>query len=242
MKQSKELERQSKEREKLVNSQLKKSQEEVTLFKRKYQQLADEAQQKIEKAGQAAKESERLKKNQQSYIEKVAEEKYKKFRSSYFGIIIIVGIYAITVTLFTALKSKRCISDCKAIFEAFLKVAMFYTDNLLKLSKSLSDVSTGIGQETISAIVYWIIFILILSVGAALPLVALFFVGKEIVRVYQRCCADEISVIVALISFAIVIFFAEVMPVNVLLLFMGSHAIYILIRWYIHGYREARGL
>ena len=214
----------------------------IDLFKRKCQQLADEAQQKIEKAGQAAKASERLKKDQQSYIEKAAEEKYKKFRNSYFGIIIIVGIYALTVTLFTALKSKRCISDCKAILETFIKWVMFYTDNLLKLSDNLSDVSTGIGQEIISVIVYWIIFILILSVGAALPLVALFFVGKEIVRVYQRCCADEISVIVALISFAIIIFFAEVMPANVLLLFMVSHAIYFLIRWYIHGYREARGL
>jgi len=79
-------------------------------------------------------------------------------------------------------------------------------------------------------------------VGAALPLAALFFGGKGIMEIYRQCCADEISVIVALISLVIVIFFAEVMPVNVLLLFIISHVIYIFVRWFIYGYREARGL
>ena len=49
----------------MVNSQLKKSQEEVDLFKRKYQQLIDEERQKNEKASKILEESEQLKKEQQ---------------------------------------------------------------------------------------------------------------------------------------------------------------------------------
>ena len=119
---------------------------------------------------------------------------------------------------------------------------MFYIDKLLKLATSSSDVSTGIGQETVAIIVHWLIYAVVVLVGAALPLAALFFGGKGIVEIYRQCCADEMSILVALISIAIIIFFAEVMPVNVLLLFIISHAVYILIRWFIHGYREVRGL
>ena len=242
LKRSEELEKQSREREKLINSQLKKSQEEVALFKRKYQKLADEAKQKIERADQAADKSEQLKKDQKSYIEKAAEEKYTQLKSLYLGLVIAVGIYAFTVTLFTAFKSKRCISDCRTIFETFQKEITFYVDKLFKLAASLADVSTGIGQETVLIIVHWLIYTLIVLVGAALPLTAVYFGGKGIVGVYRQCCADEISVLVALISLAIVIFFAELMPLNVLLLLIISHVIYIFIRWFIHGYREARGL
>jgi uncharacterized membrane protein len=226
----------------LVNSQLKKSQEEVALFKRKYQQLIDEERQKNEKASKILEDSEQLKKDQQSHIKKAAKEMYEQFRGSYFGAVIVVGIYAITVTLLTAFKSKRCTSDCTAFFEVLSKGVMFYIDKLLKLATSFSDVSTGIGQETVAIIVHWLIYAVVVLVGAALPITVLFFGGKCIVGVYRQCCSDEISVLVALISLVIVIFFAEVMPVNVLLLFIISHAVYILVRWYIHGYREARGL
>lgn len=240
LKRSEELEKQSKEREKKANEQLKIGQEEVRHSKQQYIQLANEAKNKIEAADRAADEATKLKKEQEKRINSAAEEKYNDFRLIYSGIVSIVAIYAIVVTVFTAMRSERFISDLQAFCGTLGQGVAIYADKLTRLSTSLSDVSSGIPQEVVAVIVHWLLYVIVVLVGAAIPLAILFFGGKWVVGVYKEYCWDELSVLIALNSVAILVFFAEFMPLNCMLLLFISHVVYIAVRWYIHGYREAR--
>jgi hypothetical protein len=63
---------------------------------------------------------------------------------------------------------------------------------------------------------------------------------KFVIGVYKKYCADEISILVALLSIAVVVFFAEDMPLNIIAIISISQILYMVIRWYIHGYKQAR--
>jgi len=240
LKRSEELEKQSKEREKKANEQLKVGQEEVWNCKQRYLQLANEAKKKIEAAERTADEAAKLKKEQEKRINSVAEEKNNDFRLIYSSIIAIVAIYALIVTIFTAMRSERLISDLQAFCGTLWQGVMFYANNLSQLSTSLADVSNGISQEIIAFIAHWLLYALVVLVGAAIPLALLILGGKWVAGVYKHYCWDELSTLVVLLSIAILVFFAEFMPLNCMLLLLISHVVYIAARWYIHGYRETR--
>ena len=80
--------------------------------------------------------------------------------------------------------------------------------------------------------------ILVIVVCIAAILAILYFGGKFLVDCYTTHCWDEISPLVALISLAILVWGAELMPLNIVLLLILSHVAYIVIRWYIDDYRE----
>jgi cation transport ATPase len=233
LKMSEELKKQS-------NEQVKNAQEEVSNAKCKYARLSNEAKQSIETAKQDTEEAQKLKKELQIRINQEVKKQNNNFKLRYSGIVVIVSIYAFLVTLFTALRSESFISDLQAFFGTIWTGVSFYFKHLSRLSESLADASKGIGQEAIATIVYWLLFVLVALVGMALPLALLLLGGKWLVGVYRRYCADELSVLVALFSLAIIVFFADVFTLNVFLLLLIFQAIYIGIRWVIHHYKEAR--
>ena len=57
--------------------------------------------------------------------------------------------------------------------------------------------------------------------------------------------ADTMSLAVFLISLAVSVYFAEpiraVIPINLLLLLILVHIVYVLIRWYVKGCKRSRG-
>jgi hypothetical protein len=74
----------------------------------------------------------------------------------------------------------------------------------------------------------------------------LLFIGlAKLVSFYAEDYADNLSLGVALVSLSASIFFAEeiraIVPINLLLLLIITHVLYVGVRWYIKGYRENRG-
>jgi len=230
----------SEEIEKKANEQVKICQEEVLRSKQQYIQLANEAKKKIEAAERATNEATKLKEEQKKIIKDAVDEENDTFRQIYSSTVAIVGIYAFLVTILTAVKSKRCISDLQAFYGMLWHGVVYYTTKLFKLATSLSGASESISHEIISTIVHWLLFGIVMLLGVAIPLAILFLGGKWVVGVYKQYCWDEISVLVALFCVAILVFFAEFMPLNCMLLLIISHVVYIAVRWYIHDYREAR--
>lgn len=83
-------------------------------------------------------------------------------------------------------------------------------------------------------------------VGVAVGVGFLLFIGGEkLYSGYKEHFADQISLAELLISFAVVVFFAEpireALPVNLLLLLLICHGACMGIRQYIKGWRRARG-
>ena len=67
----------------------------------------------------------------------------------------------------------------------------------------------------------------------------------KLVSWYAEDYADNMSLGVALVSLALSIFFAEeiraFVPINLLLLLIITHVLYVGVRWYVKGWRESRG-
>ena len=80
---------------------------------------------------------------------------------------------------------------------------------------------------------------------------ALDYVTKEektedkVFEFYTEDYADTMSLAVFLISLAVSVYFAEliraVIPINLLLLLILVHIVYVLIRWYVKGCMRSRG-
>ena len=76
--------------------------------------------------------------------------------------------------------------------------------------------------------------------------VELIFLGaSKVFEFYTEDYADTMSLAVFLISLAVSVYFAEpirvVIPINLLLLLILVHIVYVLIRWYVKGCKRSRG-
>ena len=116
---------------------------------------------------------------------------------------------------------------------------------IILTGKNVAQISNGISNPVIFRIIYWLIRILICGgclVGAGI-LVA--FIGIKIAGLYKKCCWDMITILVTLISMEISIYFGDwiktVLPINLLFLLLFVQLVYVGIRWYVKGCREARG-
>ena len=71
------------------------------------------------------------------------------------------------------------------------------------------------------------------------------FIGIKIAGLYKKYCWDMITTLVTLISMAIAIYFGDwiktVLTINLLFLLLFVQLVYVGIRWYVKGWREARG-
>ena len=136
-------------------------------------------------------------------------------------------------------------SDFKAFFCVIWSFIRLCADKVFQVAKWAAQVGDMIPQPTVSAIVHWLIQI-ILVVGVAVGVGFLLFIGGEkLYSGYKEHFADQISLAELLISFAVVVFFAEpireALPVNLLLLLLICHGACMGIRQYIKGWRRARG-
>ena len=70
-------------------------------------------------------------------------------------------------------------------------------------------------------------------------------IGYQVGKIYRKYCWDIISIMVAIISTAIVIYYGEwiksVIPINLIVLLLLVHVIYIGIRCYVKDWQEERG-
>lgn len=72
-----------------------------------------------------------------------------------------------------------------------------------------------------------------------------FSIPFKVFEFYTEDYADTMSLAVFLISLAVSVYFAEpiraVIPINLLLLLILVHIVYVLIRWYVKGCMRSRG-
>lgn len=220
--------------------------EETVAWKKDTYQLLKQAEQdaKVAMARQQAlirANAEAMSKAERSRL----ESQYKAKTAGYEGVMLGSLLYGTLCTLFAAARSETFISDFKAFFGVIWSFIRLCADKVFQVAKWAAQVGDMIPQPTVSAIVHWLIQI-ILVVGVAVGVGFLLFIGGEkLYSGYKEHFADQISLAELLISFAVVVFFAEpireALPVNLLLLLLICHGACMGIRQYIKGWRRARG-
>ena len=171
--------------------------------------------------------------------------RYKAKTVMYEALIFLLIWYSISTTLFQMIRSKIFISDCVVFFDTIATFIQNIAGLTILVGNNVAQVSNGISNPVIAEIIYWLIRILICGgclVGAGILVV---FIGIKIAGLYKKYCWDMITIMVILVSMAIAIYFADwirtILPVNLLFLLLLVQVIYVVIRWYVKGWRETRG-
>ena len=182
-----------------------------------------------EKAEKKKSEYNSLIASEKKIIDRKAKELNDQFRIKWQWVMFILITYSGLATLFTGFKSERVHLDCISAFKAVISMLMMIINGIESISGQITgaiDIPEPIAVIFVAIVTFCIIGLI------------MFFCGKFIVNVYQKYCYDEISLLVALVSVVVLIWFAELMPLNIVLMFILSHIGYIGIRWYIKGYKE----
>ena len=171
--------------------------------------------------------------------------RYKTKTVMYEALMFLLIWYSVSTTLFQMIRSKVFISDCRIFFDAIGTFTQTIAGWIALIGKNVAQISNGISNPVIAGIIYWLIRILICGgclVGVGILVV---FIEMKIAGLYKKYCWDIITVLVILISIAIAIYFADwirtILPVNLLFLLLLVQVIYVVIRWYVKGWRETRG-
>ena len=173
------------------------------------------------------------KERQAERMRKQALARQERKAAHYRTVSYLLGWYAATTTLFTAILSPVFLSDCKIFFCTLEKGIWFVGKQFLQWA-DYTGKGSGIIDGPFSETVYWImaglVFICLLAGTGALLGVS----GYKIGKVYRRYCWDMISVVVTLLSAAIIIYFGEQIKLqtdwNLLFLLLIIQILYILIR------------
>ena len=171
--------------------------------------------------------------------------RYKTKTAMYEALMFLLIWYSVSTTLFQMIRSKIFISDCVVFFDTIATFIQTIAGWIILTGKNMAQISNGISNPVVAGIVYWLIRILICGgclVGVGILLA---FIEIKIAGLYKKYCWDMITIMVILVSMAIAIYFADwirtILPVNLLFLLLLVQVIYVVIRWYVKGWRETRG-
>ena len=110
---------------------------------------------------------------------------------------------------------------------------------------SFGQLSNGISNSIISGIVYWLIAAIVMGILFIITGFLIIGIGYQVGKIYRKYCWDILSIMVALMSIAIAIYFGEwiksVLPINLIALLLLVQVVYIGIRCYVKDWREVRG-
>ena len=173
------------------------------------------------------------------------DRKFKAKTASYDSCMLGLLLYGVLTTVFTAVRSEAFVSDFKTFFEVvwgFLLTCFGWLENGANFVAQIGD---KIPQEIVATIVHWLLWFIVLF-GIGIGAVVLLLIGiVKLVKWYAEEYADNTSLGFALVSLALSIFFAEeiraFLPINLLLLLILVHIVYVLIRWYVKGCKRSRG-
>ena len=171
--------------------------------------------------------------------------RYKTKTAMYEALMFLLIWYSTSTTLFQMIQSKVFISDCGRYFDAIATFIQNVAGWVVLIGKNVAQISNGISNPVVAGIIYWLIRMLVCGgclVGAGILLA---FIGIKITGLYKKCCWDMITILVTLISMAMVIYFGDwvktALPINLLFFLLFVQLVYVGIRWYVKGWREARG-
>lgn len=257
--QGKRIAEQTEQIEKLKQDKLNAEQEAeatVSSVKREYEAKGRELDRRI---GEAAKQSASLKSERQSISEdieqratakyldqkKELDRKFKAQTASYDSFLLGLLLYGVLTTVFTAVRSEAFVSDFKTFFMVIWQFIVNAFQLLLKGGQWASQLGDKIPQPVVATIVHYLLLIVFVG-GIAIGVGFLIFLGaSKVFEFYTEDYADTMSLAVFLISLAVSVYFAEpiraVIPINLLLLLILVHIVYMLIRWYVKGCMRSRG-
>ena len=151
-------------------------------------------------------------------------------------------LYGILCTLFTAVRSETFVSDFKAFLNVIWKLVWQCADGVLRGAKWAAQIGDLIPQPTVGFIIHWLIQIAIVVAAVVIASVILMMGYVNLYEDYKENFADQISLAELLISFAVLVFFAEpireVVPVNLILILILIHVLYLGIRKYLKVWRR----
>lgn len=248
-----------KQNEKLKQDKLnaeKEAEATISSVKREYEAKGRELDRRI---GEAAKHSASLKSERQSISEdieqratakyldqkKELDRKFKAQTASYDSFLLGLLLYGVLTTVFTAVRSEAFVSDFKTFFMVIWQFIVNAFQLLLKGGQWASQLGDKIPQPVVATIVHYLLLIVFVG-GIAIGVGFLIFLGaSKVFEFYTEDYADTMSLAVFLISLAVSVYFAEpirvVIPINLLLLLILVHIVYVLIRWYVKGCKRSRG-
>ena len=245
--QGKRIAEQTEQIEKLKQDKLNAEQEAeatVSSVKREYEAKGRELDRRI---GEAAKQSASLKSERQSISEdieqratakyldqkKELDRKFKAQTASYDSFLLGLLLYGVLTTVFTAVRSEAFVSDFKTFFMVIWQFIVNAFQLLLKGGQWASQLGDKIPQPVVATIVHYLLLIVFVG-GIAIGVGFLIFLGaSKVFEFYTEDYADTMSLAVFLISLAVSVYFAEpiraVIPINLLLLLILVHIVYVLI-------------
>ena len=137
------------------------------------------------------------------------------------------------------------LNDCIVFFGALGKgIGSLFREFVLG-ADSFGQLSNVISNSIISGIVYWLIATIVIGILFIITGLIIVWIGYQVGKIYRKYCWDILSIIVAITSAAIVIYFGEwiknAIPINLMVFLLLSHVIYIGIRCYVKGWMIERG-
>lgn len=161
------------------------------------------------------------------------------------SLMFLLAWYSIATTLFTAILSPVFLNDCITFFGTIGKGIINLFREFVTGADSFGQLSNGISNSIVSGIVYWLIVAIVMGILFIITGFLIIGIGYQVGKIYRKYCWDIISIMAAIISTAIVIYFGEwiksVIPINLIVLLLLVHVIYIGIRCYVKDWQEERG-
>ena len=148
------------------------------------------------------------------------EKKYKQMTTGYESLMFLLAWYSIATTLFTAILSPVFLNDCITFFGTIGKGIINLFREFVTGADSFGQLSSGIPNSILSGIVYWLIAGTVMAILFVITGWLIIGIGYQVGKIYRKYCWDIISIMVAIMSTAIVIYFGEwiksVIPINLI--------------------------
>ena len=173
------------------------------------------------------------------------EKKYKNMTAGYESLMFLLVWYSTATTLFTAILSPVFLNDCITFFGTIGKGMVSLFQEFVTGADSFGQLSNVISNSVISGIVYWLIAAIVMGILFIITGLPIVWIGYLVGKIYRKYCWDILSIMMAIMSIAIVIYFGEwiksVIPLNLIVLLLLVHVVYIGIRCYVKDWLEERG-
>ena len=173
------------------------------------------------------------------------EKKYKNMTTGYESIMFLLAWYSTSTTLFAAILSPAFLNDSITFFGTIGKGIVSLLQEFVTGADSFGQLSSGISNSIISGIVYWLIVSIVMGILFIITGLLIIGTGYQVGKIYRKYCWDIISIMVVIMSTAIIIYFGKwiksIIPINLIMLLLLVHAVYIGIRCYVKNWREKRG-
>ena len=173
------------------------------------------------------------------------KKKYKNMTTGYESILFLLAWYSLTTTLFTTILSPVFLNDCITFFGVLGKGMGRLFREFVIGADSFGQLSGGIPNRILSGLMYWLIAVIVMGILFIMTGLPIVWIGYQVGKIYRKYCWDIISIMMAIMSTAIAIYFGKwiksIIPMNLILLLLLVHVVYIGIRCYVKDWREERG-